>query len=122
MGAGYHGGFGNTKGSRDKQEKKNEKLTIQHDKQGKHIVGSKTFVAGKSTFLGSIQTAEKLIREYSGKGEAIGPYKERVDFGEVIGFYCSPQTKQSIPTTMGIIHYSKNGAHIVPARPKNMEE
>ncbi len=51
----------------------------------------------------------------SGKNVA---YKERVDFGKTIGFYHNPQTQKSIPTTMGIIHYSKDGAHIVPAKPR----
>jgi len=37
--------------------------------------------------------------------------RERVDFGEVIG------NVNGVPTTKGIIHYSSDGAHIVPARP-----
>lgn len=43
---------------------------------------------------------------------------ERVDFGKIIGYYVDPQTGKKHPTTMGIIHYSKNGAHIVPSKPK----
>ena len=44
--------------------------------------------------------------------------RESVDFGRVIGYYVDPVTQEKIPTTMGTIHYSKDGAHIVPARPK----
>jgi len=29
-----------------------------------------------------------------------------------------PVTGDRTPTTMGIIHYSKNGYHVVPAKPK----
>ena len=44
-------------------------------------------------------------------------FKERVDFGKVIGKYTDPKTGVSTPTTKGIINYSKNGIHIVPAKP-----
>src|ERR1700754_3931629 len=44
-------------------------------------------------------------------------YKERVDFGTIIGNWVDPSTGQKMPTTNGIIHYSKDGVHIVPSRP-----
>ena len=47
----------------------------------------------------------------------IGTNKERVNFGEVIGQYVNPATNEAVDTTMGIIHYSKTGTHIVPAQP-----
>lgn len=43
---------------------------------------------------------------------------ERVDFGKTIGNYVDPDTGTKYPTTVGIIHYSKSGTHIVSARPK----
>ncbi|MBR5539642.1 MAG: hypothetical protein IKU61_07065 [Clostridia bacterium] len=43
--------------------------------------------------------------------------KETVDFKKIIGKYVDPQTGKAYDTTMGTIHYSKDGAHIVPARP-----
>ncbi|HFG1056790.1 TPA: polymorphic toxin type 50 domain-containing protein [Yersinia enterocolitica] len=43
--------------------------------------------------------------------------KERINCGQVIGNYIDPQTGISTPTTKGIVHYGKNGVHIVPARP-----
>lgn len=46
--------------------------------------------------------------------------REVVDFQEIIGKYVDPSTGKSYDTTMGTIHYSKEGAHIVPARPKNI--
>ncbi|QEU06469.1 polymorphic toxin type 50 domain-containing protein [Pseudomonas oryzihabitans] len=42
--------------------------------------------------------------------------KERVDFGRNIGFYIDASGASS-PTSNGTIHYSKDGIHIVPARP-----
>ena len=50
-------------------------------------------------------------------GENINNNKERVDFGKVIGNYVD-ENNNSIPTTVGIIHKSKTGFHIVPAKPK----
>lgn len=43
--------------------------------------------------------------------------KERIDFGKPIGNFVDRDTGLSVPTTKGIVHYGKDGAHIVPARP-----
>ncbi|MFP7287634.1 polymorphic toxin type 50 domain-containing protein, partial [Shouchella clausii] len=40
-----------------------------------------------------------------------------VDFGEPIGKYYDRDTGNYVETTRGLIHYSKNGAHIVPSEP-----
>ncbi|WP_175527713.1 polymorphic toxin type 50 domain-containing protein [Marinobacterium iners] len=45
------------------------------------------------------------------------PVIERVNFQENIGKYVDPSSGNSSSTTNGIIHYSKDGVHIVPARP-----
>ncbi len=88
--------------------------TVHAGKQGKHIPGHPNYQPGKSIFTGD---AQKLLDKCAGKGEWIGQNKERVDFGEIIGKYVDPVTGEAVETTKGIIHYSKNGAHIVPARP-----
>ncbi len=62
--------------------------------------------------------AQNLIKKYSGTGRKQGVNKEIVDFKKTIGKYVDPTTGKSYDTTMGTIHYSKDGAHIVPARPK----
>ena len=62
--------------------------------------------------------AANLIEHHSGKGTPVSDNKERVNFGKTIGIYNDPFTGENMPTTIGIIHYSKSGAHIVPARPK----
>lgn len=43
--------------------------------------------------------------------------KERINYGRVIGYYINPQTDVAVPTTNGMVHYGKNGVHIVPVRP-----
>lgn len=93
---------------------------INDGKQGKHIPGHKNFQQGKSELSISIMEANRLVDVYSGKGTSIGDNKERVDFGMNIGYYIDPVTGAKHPTTVGIIHYSKSGTHIVPARPKEV--
>jgi hypothetical protein len=45
-------------------------------------------------------------------------YKEVIDFKENIGIWKN-LNEDSLPTTKGTIHYSKQGAHIVPAHPES---
>lgn len=91
--------------------------------QNKHIPGTneyKTATANgdvKSILNGSAEDIQRLLDEKAGTGTMINGNKERVDFGQVIGQYIDPVTKEAVDTTTGIIHYGKKGAHIVPARP-----
>nr|WP_256217086.1 MULTISPECIES: polymorphic toxin type 50 domain-containing protein [unclassified Bacillus (in: firmicutes)] len=39
------------------------------------------------------------------------------EFGQVIGKYYDMQTGKYLETTRGMIHYGKDGAHIVPSKP-----
>ncbi|MBR6218615.1 MAG: hypothetical protein IKQ63_08895 [Eubacterium sp.] len=71
----------------------------------------------KSVMFGTVDDIQELLSELSGKGTPINAYKERVEFGKVIGQYYDSETNQLIDTTIGIIHYGRKGAHIVPARP-----
>jgi filamentous hemagglutinin len=59
----------------------------------------------------------------AGKGQQVGSVqvglpgsKERVNFGKIIGTYVDKAGART-PTTNGIIHYAKDGIHIVPSRP-----
>ena len=47
----------------------------------------------------------------------IGTGQKKAGFGKIIGEYADPDTK-SQKTTMGLIHYSKKGTHIIPSHPK----
>jgi hypothetical protein len=94
---------------------------IQMDKQGKHIEGHKNYQAGKSIL--TVDPTRLILKAGTGKPANNIPrgqagYKERVNFGEVIGVFVDKNTGIGQPTTKGIIHYAKDGsAHIVPAKP-----
>ena len=90
---------------------------IHAGKQGKHIVGHNNYQKGKSIINISNEKAQKLINKYSGTGRKIGSNREIVDFKKVIGKYVDPITEKSYDTTIGTIHYSKTGTHIVPEKP-----
>lgn len=92
---------------------------INQGKQGKHILGNNNFETGKS-----VLTADpKALALQAGSGIPVNAvprgqagFKERVNFGEVIGDYVFQGTSQ--PTTNGIIVYDKAGTiHIIPSRP-----
>lgn len=97
---------------------------VHEGKQGKHIPGHNNYQLGKSTLSITISEADKLIQEKGGTGKFITPNcnKERIDFNIQIGIYKNPKTGETLSTTKGIIHYSKSGAHIVPANPNSEED
>ena len=92
---------------------------IHSGRQGKHIVGHNNYKNGRSIFSGSLSDAQQLIKKYSGTGQRLNANTERVNFKKVIGKYVDEVTGKSYDTTVGTIRYSKDGAHIVPARPIN---
>lgn len=99
-----------------------QNIKLELDKQNKHIPGRHNYDPTKSVF--DNKDPQALLKKYAGKGKPcrgnIGEagYQEVVNFEESIGYHVCDQTGEKIPTTWGKIHYSKNGAHIVPMRPK----
>jgi tetratricopeptide (TPR) repeat protein len=96
---------------------------IHWDRQNKHIQGKHNYIEGRSIF--THPDAQKLLDEFAGLGEAIEKraigcpdYRERINFGEIIGYHYDLETKVSTPTMWGEIRPSKSGAHIVPIRPR----
>ncbi|MGZ9697925.1 T7SS effector LXG polymorphic toxin [Bacillus safensis] len=71
----------------------------------------------KSIFYGDNKKAQELLDKYAGTGKELSKNKERIDFGQAIGKYYNIDTGKYEETTKGMIHYGKDGAHIVPARP-----
>ncbi|MEK4380162.1 T7SS effector LXG polymorphic toxin [Bacillus sp. FSL R5-0434] len=71
----------------------------------------------KSIFYGDNKKAQELLDKYAGKGDFLKNGRERVDFGKPIGKYYDRNTGEYVETTKGLIHYGKDGAHIVPSRP-----
>lgn len=92
--------------------------SIHDGAQGKHITTHNNYIKGKSILKSEPKSLLNDI--HSGKVKSvqkINKDKIRVDFGKPIGEYVDPQTGLSSPTTKGIIHTGKKGAHIVPAKP-----
>ena len=99
-----------------------ESIPLVHGgKQGKHVVGHNTYIVGRS-----VLTADPhVLARRAGTGTPANSvprgqagFKERVDFGEIIGEYVAKG--KSSPTTIGILNYDKSGKiHIVPGRPKS---
>ncbi|UHQ23526.1 polymorphic toxin type 50 domain-containing protein [Lysobacter sp. 5GHs7-4] len=92
---------------------------IHAGQQGKHQMGHNNYQPGKSILTGD----PEVLGRRAGTGQSINSIevgrpgsKERVNFGEEIGNYVDP-AGNATPTTNGIIHYGKNGIHIVPSRP-----
>ncbi|MGN9866613.1 T7SS effector LXG polymorphic toxin [Bacillus swezeyi] len=71
----------------------------------------------KSIFYGDNKKAQELLDKYAGTGEILKNGREVVNFGQKIGKAYDMKTGKYIETTRGTIHYSKDGAHIVPAKP-----
>ena len=92
---------------------------INREKQEKHIPGSHYYIPGKGILTISLREAQELVNQFAGTGQFVDPghTKERVDFGKPIGIHVVLQTQEQVTTTIGIIHYSKNGTHLVPAKP-----
>ncbi|MCY8232890.1 polymorphic toxin type 50 domain-containing protein [Priestia endophytica] len=104
---------------------------VKHGAQEKHLMEAPNYKEAdkqaqlkgkrrKSVMYGQNNAEmQKLLDQYAGTGESVprSPNKERVHFNQYIGEYYDEESKTYIPTTNAIIHYSKDGAHIVPARP-----
>ena len=117
---------GETKGYRTTKVNLNN-LEIEISKQNKHLENTNEYKVSlangqqKSIITVSLDS----LKGYVGTGQQVGKTeiglpgsKERVNFNKNIGIYIDPVTGDRTPTTMGIIHYSKNGYHVVPAKPK----
>ncbi|PEJ29281.1 transposase [Bacillus pseudomycoides] len=99
-------------------------IKVKAGAQEKHIPNAPNYkqeVANgknKSIFYGDNKTTQELLDKFAGKGQLLPDgKKERVDFGKPLGKYYDRDTGQYLEATRGMIHYGKDGAHIVPARP-----
>ena len=99
-----------------------EKVKYNFNSHFKHVKDHPYYDGKRSVWLHP--DPEGLLKRFAGKGQpksvqsGVPGYKESVDFGEYIGIWKENKIDgRSLPTTRGIIHYGKNGAHIVPARP-----
>ncbi|ONG44604.1 hypothetical protein BKE38_28030, partial [Pseudoroseomonas deserti] len=94
-------------------------------KQGRHIEGQQTD-AKRGTITAD---PREVLDTHAGKGQQVGKIpvgepgsKERIDTGgKPLGIYRHADGREA-ETTRGMIHYGKDGAHIVPARPEGWVE
>lgn len=103
-------------------------VKIHWDRQGKHVPSAHNFETGRGTILIDRSLLESLVKKHAGKGQKVlgnlgeAGYKERVDFGIIIGDYAQEikgQPTKYFPTSKGIITYAKDGsAHVYPTNPK----
>ncbi len=90
-------------------------------KQGKHILGHNNFIKGRSYLKEGIDV-QTLVDKYAGNGEikrdksGKWAHKEKIITDDVIGYVVSLVDGSEEPTKAFIIHYSKNGVHIVPGK------
>ena len=91
---------------------------IHFGKQSKHLPGQPNHDSSKSRITIGIRELQRLVELNAGTGRWEGKNKEVVDFGTVIGTFRAKPDDPGVPTARGTIHYSKTGAHVVPARPE----
>jgi hypothetical protein len=89
---------------------------IHFGKQAKHMPGQPNHDATKSIITIPLARLQELVELKAGTG-TWHDSKETIDFGVEIGRYRKPGNDKGLATSMGTIHYSKTGAHVVPAHP-----
>lgn len=98
-------------------------VKLDEERQNRYMPGRNAYeVARTNGNLRSIifrdaNAIQKLLDEMAGTGEFIGPNKEIVKFDQAIGQYVDVDGYTKRETKIGIIHYTAEGAYIVPARP-----
>ena len=96
-------------------------LNIIESKQLVHNINSDNYVKGKSYFNISLEEEQELIYKYAGSGFIPNTQKgnltnkEICTTNKIIGTYINKNLNKEIKTNSFVIHYSKDGVHIVPA-------
>ena len=83
------------------------------------MAGDKGYIEGRSVITVPMERLQELADRYAGTGKVtvtgkeLNKVTEEVDFHEEIGYTVNSK-KETHDTTMGKIHYSKTGLHVVP--------
>lgn len=91
-------------------------------KQNRHILGHKSHTPDRSYIFGSVADAQRLVDEYSGKGQLIpqpdGRWtrKERITCEYPVGVHIDKRTGTQTVTNKATIIYSKTGTHVMPRK------
>ncbi len=100
-------------------------IKLDVERQNRHMPGRNAYEMARtngnvrSVIFRDANGLQKLLEEKAGTGDFIGTNKERIDFGQTIGQYVDGDGRTRRETKIGIIHYTSEGAYIVPARPAN---
>lgn len=94
--------------------------TINPEKQNRHILGSGSYINGRSYLLDGVD-AQALVDMYHGTGYVplnhAGKWKnkETVSLDHWIAVNVNPVTGEKNVTNRFTIHYSRTGTHVVPS-------
>ena len=86
-------------------------------------MGHNNYIDGRSYLTTDIKETQDLVNKYAGTGkiqrdrQGHWNHKEVVTMRKNIGVYKDLKGNE-LPTDIATIHYSKNGVHIVPAKPR----
>ena len=90
-------------------------------KQGKHIPGHSNYTPGRSYLTIEMPQVQEIVDKYAGSGRLIRDasgkwtHKEIITTDTPLGVHVGLDGVET-PTKSAIIHYSKNGTHIVPRK------
>lgn len=102
-------------------------LTINSEKQNRHIRGTAEYIEGRSYLAISLDEAQEIVNRYHGKGEmrqtrnGTWAKKEQIMTDRFLGVSINPNTGVESPTRAATIHYSKTGTHLVPRKEDDAE-
>ncbi len=101
---------------------------LDKEKQGRHVIGNPAYEKriANGEFPSYITVNKMKIQEIinskslTGKVQKLkdGQYQELITADENFGVFCSLVTHEKIKTNRGVIHYSKDGTHLVPTYPE----
>lgn len=91
---------------------------IHYGRQVKHFPDNPEACSSRSVVTVDILTLQRLLETKAGTGRWVASNKELIDFEVIIGQYRSQDGKINQRTSRAIVHYSKYGCHIVPAKPR----
>lgn len=94
---------------------------LHEGQQGKHIKGHSNYKDSKSEVTISMEECQRIIYDKSGTGtlvwnrKGVWTNKERIVADKVVGTI-TDKNGNKIETNKAMIHYGKNGAHLVPRK------
>lgn len=101
-------------------------LTVNPEKQARHLLDSDGYIAGRSYLLISNSELQEIVNQRAGTGRIdhtrrnSGQIQEIIDCGTAVGVVVHSDGTEEI-TSLLKIHYSKTGVHAVPQKGEKTE-